>query len=190
MKKLFICLILSFFLFSCSNKEPLYNYTNIDDDNSNISENTENNSSKEKISVHISGEVKRTGVYEMEKGDRVIDLILKAGGFTPDANEDAVNQAEKLKDGQKIYIPKIGETVKLDDVSSKNTLVDINTANKDELMTLPSVGEKTAQSIIDYRENNDFENFEDLLNVPGIGKKRLESFKGLISIGGNVYEWY
>ena len=128
----------------------------------------------------------------MESGSRVIDLVNEAGGFTVDANQEAVNLAEKLRDGSKVYIPNKDDKVNIKSLSSSSSdsevIVDLNTGSKEELMKLPSVGEKTADSIIKYREENEFEDFNDLLNVPGIGKKKLDSFKGMISIGGNIYE--
>lgn len=140
------------------------------------------------IMVHITGEVLRSGVYEMYKGDRIIDVVEEAGGFTINANKEYVNLSEKIKDGMKIHIPKINERVNINSSSSSNEIIDINLATKEELMKLPSVGEKMSDAIIKYREESEFKDFDDLLNVPGIGQKILESFKGLISIGGEIYE--
>lgn len=191
MKRLFILLICLLFI-SCSNQEDLSEYDlklNINDNKSADSVSDDTNS---KIFVHITGEVLRSGVYEMDPGSRVIDLVDEAGGFTVDANQEAVNLAEKLRDGSKVYIPNKDEKVNIGSVSSSTSdtevLIDLNSASKEELMKLPSVGEKTADSIIKYREENEFKDFNDLLKVPGIGKKKLESFKGMISIGGNIYE--
>ena len=117
---------------------------------------------------------------------------LVQGLFTVNANQEAVNLAEKLRDGSKIYIPNKDDKVNINNFSSASSdneiIMDLNTATKEELMKLPSVGDKTADSIIKYREDNEFNDFNDLLKVPGIGKKKLESFKGMISIGGNIYE--
>lgn len=191
MKRLFI-LLLCFLFISCSNQEDLSEYDlklNLND-NKSIDSVSDNENSK--IFVHITGEVLRSGVYEMESGSRVIDLVNEAGGFTVDANQEAVNLAEKLRDGSKVYIPNKDDKVNIKSLSSSSSdsevIVDLNTGSKEELMKLPSVGEKTADSIIKYREENEFKDFNDLLKVPGIGKKKLESFKGMISIGGNIYE--
>ena len=191
MKRLFILLICFLFI-SCSNQEDLSEYDlklNLND-NKSVDFLSDNDNSK--IFVHITGEVLRSGVYEMDPGSRVIDLVEEAGGFTVDANQEAVNLAEKLRDGSKIYIPNKDEKVNINNFSSASSdneiIVDLNTANKEELMKLPSVGDKTADSIIKYREDNEFNDFNDLLKVPGIGQKKLESFKGMISIGGNIYE--
>lgn len=191
MKRLFI-LLLCFLFISCSNQEDLSEYDLKLNLNDNKSADSVSDNENSKIFVHITGEVLRSGVYEMESGSRVIDLVNEAGGFTVDANQEAVNLAEKLRDGSKVYIPNKDDKVNIKSLSSSSSdsevIVDLNTGSKEELMKLPSVGEKTADSIIKYREENEFEDFNDLLNVPGIGKKKLDSFKGMISIGGNIYE--
>lgn len=191
MKRLFI-LLLCFLFSSCSNQEDLSEYDLKLNLNDNKSVDSVSDNENSKIFVHITGEVLRSGVYEMESGSRVIDLVNEAGGFTVDANQEAVNLAEKLRDGSKVYIPNKDDKVNIKSLSSSSSdsevIVDLNTGSKEELMKLPSVGEKTADSIIKYREENEFEDFNDLLNVPGIGKKKLDSFKGMISIGGNIYE--
>lgn len=191
MKRLFI-LLLCFLFISCSNQEDLSEYDLKLNLNDNKSVDFVSDNENSKIFVHITGEVLRSGVYEMESGSRVIDLVNEAGGFTVDANQEAVNLAEKLRDGSKVYIPNKDDKVNIKSLSSSSSdsevIVDLNTGSKEELMKLPSVGEKTADSIIKYREENEFEDFNDLLNVPGIGKKKLDSFKGMISIGGNIYE--
>ena len=191
MKRLFI-LLLCFLFISCSNQEDLSEYDLKLNLNDNKSVDSVSDGENSKIFVHITGEVWRSGVYEMESGSRVIDLVNEAGGFTVDANQEAVNLAEKLRDGSKVYIPNKDDKLNIKSLSSSSSdsevIVDLNTGSKEELMKLPSVGEKTADSIIKYREENEFEDFNDLLNVPGIGKKKLDSFKGMISIGGNIYE--
>lgn len=191
MKRLFI-LLLCFLFISCSNQKDLSEYDLKLNLNDNKSVDSVSDNENSKIFVHITGEVLRSGVYEMDPGSRVIDLVEEAGGFTVDANQEAVNLAEKLRDGSKVYIPNKDDKVNIKSLSSSSSdsevIVDLNTGSKEELMKLPSVGEKTADSIIKYREENEFEDFNDLLNVPGIGKKKLDSFKGMISIGGNIYE--
>lgn len=142
----------------------------------------------ELLIVHVSGSVKRAGVYQLEKDKRIIDAIDKAGGLLEDADSDAINLAEKIKDGMKIYVPKKGEKPTAGADLKSQSYIDLNLATKEELMTLPGVGEKTADKIIAYREAQPFEKVDDLLKVSGFGKKKMESLKGLISVGGEIYE--
>lgn len=192
MKRIISIIIICFLFISCNNNDELNEYSSelgvMDNiESSDVNKSVDNDDPS--VIVHIAGEVLRSGVYEMSIGDRIIDVVNNAGGFTVDADKDAVNLAEKIRDGMKIYIPKIGEKINTEtNTDSSGDIIDINNASKDQLMKLPSVGDKTSDSIIKYREEKPFKDFKDLLNVPGIGKKRLESFKGLISIGGKIYE--
>lgn len=132
------------------------------------------------IAVHICGAVKQPGVYEIADGSRLFELINLAGGLEENAAGDYINQAEKVEDGQRYYIPTLNEMEDLsvsekfeglqsNDKESKQKLVNINTADAEELMTLPGIGEAKAKSIIDYRNNNGkFKNTEELMNIPGI----------------------
>lgn len=147
----------------------------------------------EQIKVHISGQINQEGVYEVNAGDRLDDLIKQAGGLSPDADSKSLNLAMKLEDQMKIYIPSVNEALDDKDTSSyqlvskpdsvsKEGIININTASKDELMTLPNVGEKRAQAIIDYRENKKFESIEEIKSVTGIGEKYYQSMKDLITV--------
>ena len=147
----------------------------------------------ETIKVHIAGEINKEGVYEVNNGDRLDDLVKRAGGLTKDANSKNINLAMKLEDQMKIYIPSIYDFE--DDTSSTNDnilisdkpsteieKININKASKEELMTLPNIGEKRANAIIEYRENSPFEKIEDIKNVTGIGEKFYQSLKDLITV--------
>jgi len=146
------------------------------------------------IKAYICGEVKNSGVYELDEGSRIVDLIDMAGGKGENACLDIVNLALVLVDGQRIYIPS------WDEVEAGNTLffngnysgeynasgnlkVDINTAGLRELESLPGIGPVIAANIIDYRENNGlFKKKEELKKVTGIGEKKYERIVGFISI--------
>ena len=156
---------------------------------------------KEKIAIHIIGEIKKEGIIYLPKGSRIVDAIEKAGGSTKEADLTQINLAYILEDGKKIYIPnkkeKINEYIiksngntfiqegdKSQSILSKeNDKVNINTATLNELDSLPGIGPSTAQKIIDYREKNgEFKKIEDLQNVKGIGNAKYEEVKDKITI--------
>lgn len=146
--------------------------------------------------VYISGEIINSGVYDIKDGDRLDDLVKRAGGFTEKADLDSINLAMRLEDQMKIYIPNIDENQNISaantnlgigavDSSNNDTLdkkINLNFASKEELMSLPNIGEKRAQAIIDYRQENKFEKIEDIKNVSGIGDKYFEAMKDLITV--------
>ncbi|MDU2354142.1 MULTISPECIES: helix-hairpin-helix domain-containing protein [Anaerococcus] len=141
--------------------------------------------------VHISGEINQEGVYIIDDGDRLDDLIKQAGGLTSEANVNSLNLAMKLEDQMKIYIPNKNEIpaeelttqiVTSPELSNNSDKININQASKEELMTLPNIGEKRAEAIIEYRNVNKFENIEDIKNVTGIGDKFFEAMKDLITV--------
>lgn len=147
----------------------------------------------ETIKVHIAGEINKEGVYEVNNGDRLDDLVKRAGGLTKDANSKKINLAMKLEDQMKIYIPSIYDfedepsttnenLLILDKPSTEIEKININKASKEELMTLPNIGEKRAEAIIEYRENSPFKKIEDIKNVTGIGEKFYQSLKDLITV--------
>ncbi len=140
------------------------------------------------IMVHISGEVYKPGVVELNLGSRVIDAVNLAGGLKKDADSDKINLAKKLVDEEKIYIPKIGEETQSIEssndlgTSNNNGLININICTKEELMSLPGIGDALAGRILEYREQNSFKTIEDIKNVSGIGEKRFESIKEFITV--------
>lgn len=158
------------------------NYENIvTTSEENIVEEVEDNS----IKVHITGEINNPGLIELVSGDRISDAIEKAGGVTSLADTSKVNLAYMLSDGEKIYIPNINdeEGVEYIQSSSQNTKININTATQEELETLTGIGESTAKSIIEYREQNGkFATIEDIKNVSGIGDAKYEKLKDEITV--------
>jgi competence protein ComEA len=141
--------------------------------------------------IDIKGAIKQPGVYELQTGARVHQLIEMAGGLMNDADELAVNLAAPLEDGMVVYIPKKGEvttnnqfTLPTDQDGSHGTdKVNINLATSEELQTLTGIGPSKAEAIITYREENGpFTTPEGLLEVSGIGEKSFEKLKEEITI--------
>lgn len=169
--------------------------------NTNEIEVKEEKNNEEKVVVHVIGEVNNPGVVTLPEGSRIIDAINKAGGKTEEADLSKINLAFIVEDGTQIYIPRINENLNQVNLISdgagigviindsnleENELevkVNINTANKEKLETLPGIGESTAQKIIDYREKNGkFKTIEDIKNVSGIGEAKYESLKDKITV--------
>ncbi|HHV74031.1 MAG TPA: ComEA family DNA-binding protein [Thermoanaerobacterium sp.] len=184
-------LLTGYFIFEKSKAQKNDDIVNIKSDknlinNSNTGETIENEKSKE-IKVYVTGLVKSPGVYTMREGDRIDDAIKMAGGALDGADLSDINLAEKVKDEQMIKVPKIGENYASNDKSSSsnatNGKININTATKEELDTLPGIGEVTAQRIIDFREQHgNFQRIEDIMNVSRIGPKLFEQIKDKITV--------
>lgn len=147
--------------------------------------------SNNKVTIDIAGEVINPGVYTLEAGSRINDGLVAAGGLAAKADrewvEKNINRAEKLNDGQKIYIPKIGENagVKTLGVSVAPTggHLNLNRATVAELDRLSGVGPALAQAIVDYRnQNGGFKNIEELKLVPGIGEKLFAKIKTKVTL--------
>lgn len=167
-------------------------------DNVKTSENTDKEAgsleNSRPLVVYVCGEVKNEGVYTLEDGSRIIDAIMEAGGYTVDASETYLNLAAGLSDSQMIYVPSkeevksgtisdapqmmsgtVGGTeistagVPADGSGSGNGMVNINSATKEQLMTLPGIGESKADKIIAYRESNGgFSSTEEIMQISGI----------------------
>ena len=168
------------------------------------------------IYVDIKGEVKSPGVYEVNSGSRVSDVIKLSGGLTKNANTRFINLSKILKDGEVIVIysnneinnatktktetiyvntPCVCEEVKNDAClienlnieepinETKDNKININTATKEELMSLSGIGESKANSIIEYRNNNGlFNSIEDIINVSGISETIFSKIKESITV--------
>jgi competence protein ComEA len=131
------------------------------------------------ITVYVSGAVINPGVYTMPAGSRVGDAVNAAGGFAPGAEEDNINLATPLIDGQQIDVPGIVDSGHLN-----AGRVNINTASVEDLDSLPGIGSTAAQAIVDYRlQNGDFTSTLDIKNVPGIGPATYEKIKDYITVG-------
>ena len=160
-------------------------FSNISNETNNKDEKAENRHD-EKIFVDVKGAVKHPGVFETTKDKRVKDLIEEAGGLLDDADTSTLNLSQKVKDQMIIYVLKHGEKPKQisDSSSSSNTdVININTANKEQLMKISGVGKTKAEAIIAHREKNgDFKKKEDITKVRGIGKSTFEKIKDKIEV--------
>ena len=161
------------------------------------------------IYVHVCGAVQHPGVYPMAEGTRVYEAVALAGGFLPEADEQWLNQAAVIGDAQKLYVYSKEETRQMEaeplrnswtggeealqnpgtagdaDAPSSNVavLVDLNTASKEELMTLPGIGEAKAEAILQYRsEHGGFSCAEDLLQISGIKEGVFSRIKDRITV--------
>lgn len=154
------------------------------------------------IFVDISGEVNIPGLYELNEGARLNDVVNLAGGLTVDADIDSINLAYILSDAIKVIIPKREEKEQADKNNEKkvavvnngmfvsenkttveSNVINLNTATKEELKQLDGIGESTAQKIIDYRnENGNFTKIDELKNVSGIGSNKFEKIKGKLIV--------
>jgi len=130
------------------------------------------------LTIYISGAVAKPGVYSLPSDSRVNAAIIAAGGFVPGADQELINLAAPLKDGEQIDVPGI-----VDSGHINAGRVNINTATLAELDALPGIGLTTAQAIVDYRiQIGTFQYIQDLLNVPGIGPSTFDKIKNFITV--------
>lgn len=144
------------------------------------------------VYVYVCGQVEVPGVYSLSQGSRVCDAFEAAGGLTADADLDYWNQARLLVDGEMLYVPTIEEAKELqidtdsEYATSKKTddgKININTASKEELMTIPGIGQAKAAAIVAYREKNGpFSSLEELMQVEGIKDGVFTKMKDYIKI--------
>lgn len=133
------------------------------------------------IFVYVCGAVKCEGVYELPCGSRVYEAVEKAGGFREDAAMTHVNQAKVLQDEAQIYVPTLEE--QKESQKQNDGKVNLNNAAKEELMTLPGVGEAKAESIIAYREQyGGFQAIEEIMQISGIKEGLFVKIKDYITV--------
>ena len=196
----------AFFILYRNNKEANEEVVDIFKEETEEVEEIKKEEEKKEIStvvVDIKGMVNNPGVYEVENGKRVNDVINMAGGLKEGADTTNINLAKIVSDEMTIIIYSNEEVLEkykkevcicdcpyitndaciTETVEEENNLTNINTASKDELMNLPSLGEAKAKSIIEYREKNGkFNNIESIKEVPGIGEAIFEKIKDYITV--------
>ena len=175
---------------------------------------TKKQNTSEVYKVDIKGQVANPGIYSLKANSRVIDVIEKAGGLTENADTSVINLSKKISDEMVIIIysheevNEFGKTkeqekqvltecknneiyslennacIEIDNSTTISGKININTASKEELMTLTGIGESKANDIIKYRETNGpFKSIEDLTKVNGIGESTLANIKENITTG-------
>lgn len=153
------------------------------------------------VVVHVVGAVQRAGVVSLGAGSRVSVAIDRAGGATPDADLARLNLAREVVDGERLYVPKVGETevpAALDDAGAVPgagtggaaggsddgvAVVNLNSADQAALETLPGIGPSLAGRILAWREEHGrFGSVEDLLDVSGIGDGRFADLRDRVRV--------
>lgn len=140
------------------------------------------------IYVYVCGHVKNPGVYALDEQARICDAIALAGGVSEDGRGEALDQAALMTDGQTLYVPGLDEEWNTEDFKDAEKGMDdgkvnINTASKEELMTLPGIGESKAETIVQYREEHgNFESIEGLMEIPGIKEGVYNKIKDGIKV--------
>ena len=146
---------------------------------------TESSTEPIKIYVHICGEVNNPGVYELAEGSRIFEAVEAAGGFTEEAAQASLNLAQVISDEEQIVIltqDEAEEKARLEREQAAG-IVNLNTASKEQLMSLPGIGESRAEDIIRYRkESGGFQNIEEIMRVPGIKESAYLKIKDSITV--------
>jgi general secretion pathway protein K len=190
MKKVFLITFLMILLTSCNEKKDIEfgeSYIETAIENTIVSSIEQSTDIEEYINVFVSGAVNNPDVYTLKKGSIIKDAVDLAGGFSEEACRDYVNLAKKLEGGEHIMIPTMEQMSGLSvqnilEESQKSTLVNINTATKEELMSLPGIGERKADSIIEYRNSKSFSAIEDIMNISGIKEAAFNKIRDKICI--------
>lgn len=161
---------------------------------------------EEEIVVFVCGAVERAGIYRLAADSRLYEAVEQAGGFRADADRDWLNLADTLRDGQKLRIYTLEETAALrgqgcqeqgaEDASSdggadpygaddaaRSGKININTASREQLMTLPGIGEAKADAMMTYREEHGgFQAIEDIMKISGIKEAVFSKIKDKIIV--------
>jgi competence protein ComEA len=146
------------------------------------------------IFIQVAGAVLRPGVYQVPADSRAFQAVLQAGGFTEDADQEAVPLASLLSDGCRLYVPRKGESVSgpvlsgtpagaAGGTTASSGPVSLNSATLEQLDSLPGIGPALAQRIVSYRESQGpFTSIDQLGDVPGIGPSKLEQLRPLVTL--------
>jgi competence protein ComEA len=157
------------------------------------------------ITIYVCGAVVREGVYTLPADARAADALQAAGGYSEDAAKGIINLAAPLTDGEMLRFPTEEEAENMSPAEREsrnpapgdaadssgemngklNGKLNINKATKEELESLPGIGERKAEDIISYREScGGFQNIEELKNISGIKDGVFDKLKDLITVDG------
>jgi competence protein ComEA len=153
--------------------------------------------------VHVTGQVTEPGVVELAVGDRVVDAVRAAGGFTTDADQSRLNLARPLVDGEQVWVGRPGEeppllaplagaapgssggTAPTGEAATAAPLLDLNAANQAQLEELPGIGPVTAGRILAWRDEHErFSTVEELMEVSGIGERTFAQLEPVVTVAG------
>jgi competence protein ComEA len=150
------------------------------------------------FAVQVAGAVAKPGVISATQGLVVQEAIEMSGGLTPDADTSRINLAARLIANSRLYVPtrdeSVGETTlgpysvaatqSIQPLASSGSpRIRLNAATENELDQLPGVGPKTARAIIDFRSSiGGFTSVDQLIDVKGIGPKKLEQIRPFVSL--------
>lgn len=135
------------------------------------------------VYIDVAGAVVRPGVVRLSFGTRVGDAIAAAGGSSPDADLSALNRAALLRDGARVYVPRIGETPPAGSIGSDaETNIDLNHASAAELESLPGIGPATAARIIRSRAARPFGKLEELQTRGLVTARVLADIRDLLTL--------
>ena len=132
------------------------------------------------IGVYVSGAVQKPGVYPLHEGDRIEDALAAAGGPTDDADTSSLNLALRLRDQDRVSVPRVGEVAGATAIAVK---VNLNTATAEELDRMPGIGEVYSKKIVESRESvGQFHRIEELVERQLVPESTLERIKDLITV--------
>lgn len=183
MQRIIIYLIMSsvLILSGCKASDISYVTTEGTEENMTEFEQVVEEHSDEKVPVYVCGAVNNPGVYYLDTSSIKDDAIVAAGGFSEDASTTAINLASGIVPGEQIYVPTISEEIEKDKQELSDGKIHLNRATKEELMTLPGIGESKAEAILLYREQvGGFQRLEDIMNIPGIKQGVYDKIKEYI----------